>query len=64
MHSDVISCVIYISNKVEYLEKEESLEKLYQIVTLILSHLYNAINKTIMVVGAKRLALRKTPKRN
>ena len=24
MHSDVISCVIYISSKVEYLEKEES----------------------------------------
>ena len=24
MHCDSISCVIYISNKVEYLEKEES----------------------------------------
>ena len=45
MNCDVISCVICVSNKVEYLEKEE-FEKFYQRSCIVIfSDLCNAIKK-------------------
>ena len=46
MQCDVTRCIICISNKVEYLDKEHSsYKKFYQIV--ILSNLCNEIKKTL-----------------
>ena len=54
MHCDVISCVICISNKAEYLEKEE-LKKFYlRSYIVILSDLCNAIKKQLDKISFKR----------
>ena len=42
---DVMSCVTCTSNKVEYLEKEESYKNSIKEVIVILNNLLNAMNK-------------------
>ena len=46
MQCDVTRCIICISNKIEYLDKQQ-LQKFYQSYIVILSDLCNAIKKTL-----------------
>ncbi len=54
MHHDVTSCVICISNEVEYLEKEASYKNSTKEVIVILSDLCNEIKKTLDKISLHR----------
>ena len=57
---DVTSCAICLSNKVKYLQREESYKKIYYLKSyiVILSDLCNAVNKTLDKISSHISALK------